>query len=271
MPYSVTRSYLRRRTAAMAFSGAFGGGIVARLSLSVGLVLIFLLPTGAHAVLDARTGFHDIKAIPEFQPIRWLWFVGLGLLVLLIGLYLYRRRRRVTELTPQFVPVPPYEEARGSLAELRISIANHRIAVRDIGASVSKLVRRYIDRRLLKQGVFGSREDASGLDLTLWEVAKLFNAKGVDIGVKQREEATAIVKRMAADVDYLEFAENSEQLYTAASAEIENLLVTTESLLEMVHVWELNTHDSTPVDGQTELNAAQETSDLPTGKIQEVV
>lgn len=241
-----------------------------RLCSCVVFAFTVLLPSVARAMLDARTGFHDIKAIPEFQPIRWMWFVGLGLLLLLIGLYLHRRRRRrVAELTPQVEPVPPYEEARESLASLRISIANQRIAVRDIGARVSQLVRRYIDRRLFKQGVFGRREEASGLDLTLWEVAKLFNVKCVTLCAREREEASAIVKRMAADVDYLEFAETSEQMYTAGSAEIENLLVTTESLLEMIHEWELNTGD-TAIASQAEPNAPLRTSDLPTGKIQEV-
>lgn len=266
MAFSIPRSYIRQCSVR-----ACEGYRTVQWRLCLGLVLMVLLPTGAHAILDARTGFHDIKAIPEFQPLRWLWLAGLALLLLFICLSIYlRRRQHITELIPQVEPMLPYDEARQSLTSLRVSIANQRIAVRDIGASVSQLVRRYIDRRLFKQGVVVRSEEASGLDLTLWEIAKLLDAKCVALRKREREEASAIIRAMAADVDYLEFAETSEQLYAAGSAEIENLLVTTERLLETIHRSELYDQDTVVVTSESEMNTPLQTRDLTTEKVQKM-
>lgn len=103
---------------------------------------------GAPLKHDARTGFRDIKPIPEFSPVNIPLIVGaLLLLLVLFGARYWLRKRRELALLP---PPPPSPEkiALQELTQLLRSWEQRQIALRELSHKLSLTLRIFLEATL---------------------------------------------------------------------------------------------------------------------------
>lgn len=115
---------------------------------------------------DARSGFQDITALPDFHPsfISWYWLGILVAVFLIAALIFWRLRYRKSRDDSKPTPLSPLENAQTQLNALYARWREHTIEQRALASAVSLVVRSYIDQ------VWGFPAD----DRTAKEIAREF-------------------------------------------------------------------------------------------------
>lgn len=182
------------------------------------------------ALHDARTGFYDIKQLPEFHPSIWptaLAYLTIALIILALGYWLLRKKpkkaSRVLEKT-----LSPEEKAYLKIKQLRSDLENTKIDVRSFSNSISDTIRGYLEEVL----------DFPARELTPKEIKV-----ALPISWKKRfsllaethlEEVQQDLKRIFSSCKWISFAKDSEKTYADDSKSFLELLEQSEKLVREI-------------------------------------
>lgn len=182
------------------------------------------------AIHDAKTGFHDIKPLPEFHPSALpsilTWLVLALLFATLCYLILRKKPKKLAAKVEKILS--PEEKAYAALRELRSDLEKTGINVRDFSNSISEIVRGYLEETFH----FPAQE------LTPKEIEIKFpeywKKQFPSLSAKHYDEVHLDLKRIFSLCKWISFAKDSEKTYAQGTKSLSELLDQSEGLIRSI-------------------------------------
>ena len=166
---------------------------------------------------DARTGFHDIKPIPEFYPAEAIgWLIPLVVIAAAAAtVFLLRRRSGIAKHPVE----SPYEKVRRNLDGLESKRVHGQISSRELAAELSLALRLFLEETLFFPAMEQTgREIEGALPRALRNAFPAF-AREERLGLSRR------ISQALNSCELLTYARNTEQQYSAESERLQRLLL----------------------------------------------
>ncbi len=180
-------------------------------------------------VHDAGTGFHDIKALPEFTPFPWTSAL-LGLAALCILLLILLRRRAPAQTPKPAPPLSPLDSALGELRQLALLRRDQRISLREFSSRCSLVYRGYLeDCFQFPARDRTSAETVAELPLVLKKCTPLLPAANA-------AEIAQTTRKLLRFYEQAAFADDALDRYNLQSPELENIFQETECTIRTLDV-----------------------------------
>jgi len=171
------------------------------------------------AAHDASTGFHDIKALPEFSYVLplWVWFL-LVLVVALAGFFYYKLKHPKAQVEIAPPPLPPVEIATRQLRELERRRISGEIQLREFSTSLSVVLRSYLESVL----------HFSATDQTNREVVQhlivVIKKCLPTLSKEKRSEITSANEEILRVCELLTFSNDSEHRFSLSESKVAELV-----------------------------------------------
>lgn len=190
--------------------------------------------TTDQAAPDASTGFHDIKPLPEFNPISTLWFLPLAVLLAYALYRWWKKKADAPRVRPSIPQRDPLEVALERLSRLEQQISAGAISVREFAVSLSLILRTCWQNVLHFEAteqtvgeVAMSLPSALQSSLRATDQQALLNYAGVAVKILRFCERAA-------------FADDAEQVFTLGSEKVNENLNASRTALETLSLWVKN-------------------------------
>lgn len=183
-----------------------------------------------YGIHDPSTAFNDIKPLPEFSPFGLGLLAVFALLTLLILSLLYwvlfKRRKRPT---PLLVVKKPHEVALEELLSLRQQRNTGELDIRQLAAALSLTFRGYLEAVFKFSATEATSKEI--ISVLPQRIAKM-------LPMLKQERLSEVVQESSSIlnfIQYLCFADDSQQKYFLEGREVEDVLTKTERLIRSLN------------------------------------